>query len=153
MSEIKRYLQVTDDWVRRANSTHTDTLFGFVLKHGRAYKPLPKLPMEFRVHRGIIKECFRNASMAALQDRCLTYVEGYASSIIPVAHAWCVTARGQAVELTWDKPGDEYYGVPFQTEFLRKQLLENKYYGLIDNWHMNWPLLRGMYPKSEWIKK
>ena len=152
MSEIKRYLRVSDDWVRRANSTFTDTIFGFVLKHGRLWRTTPLLQREFRFHRGEMKQCYRNAAMAAMSDNRLTYVEGYADSIIPIPHAWCVTARGLVVELTWEKPGAEYYGVPFKTKFLREELLRNKVYGLIDAWQSNCPLLRGMYPKREWLK-
>ena len=94
--------------------------------------------------------CFMNAAKAALMDRCLTYVEGYAAGLIPIIHAWCVTARGEVVEVTWeDGVGVEYYGIPFKKEFLRDELLRNKHYGLIDQWHNKWPLLMGKYPKKD----
>jgi hypothetical protein len=147
---IKECLAFYDRIVRKIG--HKASIEGFVLKHGREWKPTPKLQREFRVHRGNIKECFRNASMAALSDRCLTYVEGFALSVIPVLHAWCVTARGEVVELTWEEAGSEYYGIPFKKEFLRSELLKSRNYGLIDQWKTGWPLLRGKYPKEEWLK-
>lgn len=151
MNSVEEYLRESIKAFRRSGG-QAPLMYEFVLKHGRTWKPVPKLQREFRVYRGPIKECFRNAALAALADRCLTYVEGYAASIIPIAHAWCVTARGEVVELTWSKAADSYYGVPFRKEFLKRELIRNGSYGLIDQWTNNWPLLRGKYPREEWLQ-
>ena len=149
MSEMIRFLESEAEFIQMMG--RKCSVAGFVLKHGRAFEPR-KLPKNLRLHKGRIKGCFRNAAIAALRDPSLTYVEGYAASIIPVLHAWCVDPDGGLLEVTWGKPGDEYYGIPFQTRFLRRSLLEAGYYGLIDQWKNNWPLLRGKYPKREWLK-
>ena len=123
---------------------------GFVLKHGQKFDPRP-LPKGTK--RGPIQQCFRNCANAAMDDPTLTYCEGYAIGVIPVLHAWCVDKDGKILELTWKKPGTEYFGIPFQTSFLKRQLCRSGYFGLIDAWKSNWPLLRGRFPKNEWYKK
>lgn len=87
------------------------------------------------------KECFRNAYLLAVEHD-LTYCEGYAMGIIPVLHAWCLDKDDLVIDVTW-KDGTEYVGVPFQTKYISRILLERKSYGIIDNWEMKWPLLRG----------
>jgi hypothetical protein len=79
-----------------------------------------------------------------------TYCEGYAISVIPVAHAWCLDGQGNVVDPTWSGrlPCSDYFGLAFQTRFLRHQILENKYWGLIDAWRNDWPLLTG--PVGDW---
>lgn len=123
----------------------------FVLAHGRSFAPR-NCPERYRYARGRMKQCFRNAANAALSDQSLIYVEGFASIFIPVLHAWCITPAGEVVELTW-KDGDAigYYGVPFQRAFLCRQLVHNQTYSLLDQWGGEFPLLRGVYPKNEWI--
>lgn len=147
---IKQYLKVTDHWIRTSGQPFT--LDGFVLKYGRGFKWRRSLGA-YDFLRGEIRQCYLNAANAAISHPELTYCEGYASSLIPVNHAWCLDPQGRVLELTWEEPGSEYYGIPFKTEFLRRQLLTQKYYGLIDAWQSNWPLLRGKYPKKDWYKK
>lgn len=111
----------------------------FVLKNGRQWTPAP-LPPD--ISKMTVKECFKNATLLALERRDLTYVEGYAVGIIPVNHAWCVDAEGRVVDPTWPEVGTEYYGVPFDKEWLFREVEKMKYYGLIDDWRRKWPLLR-----------
>jgi hypothetical protein len=80
-----------------------------LLKHARCYRP-QSLPRGFWV--GAIKECFRNAAFTAMR-RGVRYVEGYASAVIPVHHAWCADADGNVLEVTWDPPGSAYFGCEF----------------------------------------
>ncbi|OGC89255.1 MAG: hypothetical protein A2W25_04305 [candidate division Zixibacteria bacterium RBG_16_53_22] len=111
----------------------------FVLKNGRQWTPAP-LPPD--IPRMTVKECFRNAAMLALEHPELTYVEGYALSIISTHHAWCVDKEGRVVDPTWPEVGTEYYGVPFDKAWLFRELHKMEYYGLIDDYRRNFPLLR-----------
>lgn len=63
--------------------------------------------------QSVPKACFRNAALYALDNR-LRYVEGYATYIIPVHHAWCVDALGRVCEVTWKTLGSDYFGVAFK---------------------------------------
>lgn len=77
------------------------------LQHARFYEPPEK------VRRPLLtpKACFANSQFWAQQTGA-TYVEGYAMSVIPVHHAWCVK-DGKTIEVTWEKPGLAYFGVEF----------------------------------------
>lgn len=78
------------------------------------------------------RECFRNAFLTA-QHYGLTYVEGLATCIIPVHHAWCVTAEGEVVDPTWKTAGSEYFGVLIQLDEVCRISLESGYWGVLDN--------------------
>jgi hypothetical protein len=95
---------------------------------------------------GPIKECFTNAYLAA-EGNGWTYVEGYADSIIPVQHAWCLDGDGIVVETTWETPGTEYFGVPLSTEWVGRVVAENGYWGVLGNdWLRDAVLLREGFP-------
>lgn len=108
----------------------------FVLRYGRDYQIDRN---SFAGPRGQPKMCFMNATLLALRDHSLTYVEGFVSVRgIPISHAWC--AKGDHVidpTLVLESAGDkhcydEYFGVPFHTEYLIKATLRNGVYGLLD---------------------
>jgi len=97
---------------------------------------------------GTMKQCYRNATIAVLRQRKdgpLIYCEGHAipSDVgIPMDHAWLYDMDKQTViETTWTKPGFEYFGIAFNREFLRTQIKGRKYYGLINAWDVDFPLL------------
>jgi hypothetical protein len=124
---------------------------GFLLEHGRSWKnsPLPKdiKPMTMKL-------CFCNAAKLAMRRKDLTYVEGFASLIIPTQHAWCVDAKGNVIDPTWrDAESATYFGIPFKTEFLTKFLRNSKIYGVLDRWDIGFPLQTGKYPKEDWLKQ
>lgn len=96
-----------------------------LLQHGQWYEPssngctcnLAKTRRKTHLascllQRGEPKQCFYNASIRAMRHG-LRYVEGYATSIIPVHHAWVLDASGKVLEVTWDKPGSAYFGIEF----------------------------------------
>ena len=113
----------------------------YVLHNGKVYKP-KKLLKKYR--RGKLKECFTNAFFLAQrwQDE-LTYVEGYALSIIPILHAWCVDNKGNVIDNTWEEPGHSYFGVPFKWQYVFDTVLKKGTYGVIDNFEQRFPLLKG----------
>lgn len=113
----------------------------FVLKNGRWFKPSP-LPKGLK--RGKMKACFMNATHAMYGG--YTYVEGYASSIIPTNHAWVTDKSGKAYDVTWKyDPKNAYFGVPFDKKYVDKTIMEKETYGLIDDWPTRWPLVSGKH--------
>lgn len=121
---------------------HYYGVMDFLLRHGRHWTPAP-LPARYPI--GFVRECFRNATLLAMHFRNLTYCEGYACSVLPVAHAWCIDREGRVVDNTWRNSGAEYFGVAFRFEFLRRHLQDrgrNNTYGLIECWERDFPLLR-----------
>lgn len=96
---------------------------------------------------GLAKECFRNAAKTALRRRNLIYCEGFAVPDIgiqlPLSHAWLYDPEtGRVIETTWREPGLEYWGVAFTREYLATALLRRKYYGIIEAYDVDYPLMR-----------
>jgi hypothetical protein len=122
----------------------------FILKNGRPFEAAA-LPRGVRM--GSPRECFRNAATLALRKpKLYTYVEGYAVNrwiaLHTVAHAWCVGSDNLVVDPTWDE-GTEYFGVPFQHDYLRRVLGARKDYGLIDNPEIDFPLVTGAHSADD----
>ncbi len=101
----------------------------FVVQFGRHFIPAP-LPKNFRCRAP--KECFLNARKLAFAHPELAYVEGVGrrfcgQNYFPVTHAWCVRIDGTVIDSTWiDPAGMEYFGVAFQTSFVREFVRRNK---------------------------
>jgi hypothetical protein len=85
------------------------------------------------------KMCFMNAAHLAF-DACLPYVEGYCMSndiAFPFHHAWCVDG-GDIIDPTIKDPTKyRYIGVEIPHDDLRKQLLDNGVYGILDTGMIN----------------
>lgn len=79
--------------------------------------------------------CFWNARRAARRNNW-QYVEGYAVSVIPMLHAWCIDQRGRVREVTWDQLGAEYFGVVIP---LDQCPIDASY---LDDWKRGYPALR-----------
>lgn len=113
-------------------------MVAFMLEHGRDYAIGP---YTFSLPRGEPKACFKNATLLALELPHMTYVEGKVGVFgIPIDHAWCIDEEGVVVDPTLDRANKDgtfdrigpYFGVPFQTEYVRKAILLNKSYCLLD---------------------
>lgn len=76
----------------------------------------------------------------------IAYCEGYAIPDgigIPMAHAWLLDVEQRhVVETTWDKPGVDYFGIAFTRDYTINATLKRKYYGLIETYDSDFPLLR-----------
>ena len=139
---IKDFLAAEVEILSRMNApSHLGgyrSLGDFILKSGRSFAP-SSLPSE--VKRGRMKECYKNCASAVLFDHApFTYCEGYAVGVIPVMHAWLCDVDGNAIDPTW-KDGVEYFGVAINATYLRRTIMKNKVYGVIDNWQKQWPIL------------
>lgn len=120
-----------------------------VLEQGQAWEPAPLPPS---IEHGVPKECFSNALLLAVARPDLTYVEGWATSIIPVAHAWCVDYNGLVVDPTWVDSDLEraYYGVAFDTTTALTIVTETGYYGIFGNdWKRDFELLKNGLPNED----
>ena len=117
----------------------------FVLTYGREF-PFAVLPAGVRKRR--LGRCFSNAwQLVESNPGKYIYVEGFALSIIPMEHAWCIDRQGNIIDPTWhDGRGSQYFGVPFKSDFVRATILERERYGVLTNWEHGYPLLRGADP-------
>jgi hypothetical protein len=125
----------------------------FVAEHGWWYSP-SLLPAH--ISRGDRNQCFTNAFSLAIQHPDLAYVEGYATAFddgTRMAHAWLTDRQGNAIDVTWDRPGAAYAGVPMKLEFLGRRLGDQGEIGsMIDDFMNHWPLLRDVDLKpEEWL--
>lgn len=86
-------------------SGHAD----FLLQNGKWYDLTP-IPSDIR--RGAPKSCYGNALLLG-DSLNLRYIEGYATGVIPVQHAWNIDADGTLIDNTWMNGGLAYFGVEF----------------------------------------
>jgi hypothetical protein len=99
----------------------------FVLDNG---KPYYMDENTFKGKMGPQKLCYMNAGRMALDGKG-TYVEGYVNVGLPIAHAW-IERDGKVIETTIrDKAHVKgYYGVPYETEYLRETILDRGIWGI-----------------------
>lgn len=87
--------------------------------------------------------CFYNSACNAEHHQTpLLLVEGFATSVIPMLHAWNITLPGiEVLDATWyngpnGKPGENYFGVVVRPEFMRKHTQrcfdEGTYHSILD---------------------
>jgi len=103
----------------------------FMLRdHGRKWqqKTLPST-----ISFGTLGECFKNAALLAMEHPELTYVEGFATCVIPMHHAWCVDPDGNVVDSTWRTLGTSYFGIPMSTDYVRETALRTGLYSVFFN--------------------
>jgi len=120
-----------------------DSVDHFILSEGHLGGPRIDTP---NGACSVEKECYRNAAQLAIDHDGMTYVEGYASGIIPVQHAWCVDHGGRVVDPTWDDQGEpHYFGVAFDTGFVMYEADRTETWGIMweNECRPNIPLLTG----------
>jgi hypothetical protein len=128
MSDLKAHLELMNSFIKSHAGQH-HKFYSLLLQFGISCTP-KELPND--VQLGTERECFRNASLLALESDYI-YVEGYAFNLIATHHAWCIDKQGNVVDPTWGEIGKEYLGIPFKTDFLRKYLVKSGYYGIFDS--------------------
>jgi hypothetical protein len=117
----------------------------FVREHGRTWPP-QQLPPGYKLMK--LGHCGRNASRLALRDPELTYVEGFAvpnffiGQVNYLGHSWVADPEGRVIDPTWPEGGSEYFGVPFETDYVRGIGKGKPISTLLDRWWDEFPLLR-----------
>lgn len=120
---LYKYLQMISSY---GNNNTAEKL---CLKYGKPFDvPAQARPVGMKQMKA--RECFRNAYYAGL-ERGWQYVEGFAMSIVPIHHGWCIDREGQVVETTWERPGTAYYGIVIPYSVLNEALVEHGYYGVL----------------------
>lgn len=156
MSEIRDYLNAV------LKMMPSNRLFEFLAAHGETY---PVGPHSFSLPRDEPKQCYANATHLALSDPMMTYVEGKVTCMgLPIEHAWCLDETGTVVDTTLrdgldgtpvDERVREYYGVTFRTDYLRKAILVNDCYGLLDIFYQRKTLPKlvelGLEAGQQWL--
>lgn len=121
--------------IRAMHDTHQagrHSIEGLLLDVGRTWGDWIKdnnLLGRYNLTARELKACFRNAGTAAIDNPELTYVEGYAGTIIPIMHAWCVTDNGTIIDPTWED-GHHYFGIAFPTPWLRRHIVRTSVWGV-----------------------
>ena len=117
--ELRRYVTMVRDIIVRHHTIppgwHYHGADDFLLREASFYEGGGVVEWK----ASLPKACFRNAALYA-ELYGLRYVEGYAQSIIPVHHGWCVDSFGKVVEVTWDSLGSAYFGVEFKPMKVRR---------------------------------
>ena len=120
-----------NDYLDFVGNTFPYSLERVVRHHGQSFIP-PTSPLPKEISRGKVGLCFMNAYYACVYHDGLVYVEGFAVSVIPTRHAWCLDRDGNVIEVTWNPPGLEYFGVVFDLHFVEEVMLEKKTFGVMD---------------------
>lgn len=148
MNTVEQYLENS---ARGNPEPVCHTFQQFVYFHGREFKPHPEPRRYFRKFGGV-GQCFYNAlKLVKKFPNDLTYVEGFAASLFNGQtrphlglHAWAVTGSGEAVDPTWID-GVEFFGVPFDLNYVLKTAGNRRHFSVIDNYHDDFPLLSGTH--------
>ena len=120
----------------RAHFEMRRTAFGknlytdFMLAHGVGYLPGQNTFVGPRQEQ---HNCFGNALHTAI-DGEFGYVEGVVFVHgVPLDHAWCIDGDGNVIDPTTTGNGIVgYYGVPLKTDYVRRAVLMNGVYGVLD---------------------
>ena len=124
--------------------------YDFVQNRGMAFVP-PTEPFPYLMEP---KNCYGNSTnLVLMNEERYIYCEGYAwCMFLPIAHAWVWDTWEQVVvDPTLQEPAPEYFGLVFDTGFLKRRLVENEVYGMIDTPWDGFALLGD--PEPDWQHK
>ncbi len=143
MSEARKYLETILKLYRQNQPRRNvdASPAAYLIKHGQVWGPRSPEP----VKRGREKHCYVNAYKLALANPGeFSYVEGYATAVIPVEHAWNVDREGRVIDCTphWEKATD-YFGVEFSLPTLHAIQLITEGYGALPHWQ-HWDEVRAL---------
>jgi hypothetical protein len=108
-----------------------------ILERGMHFNPLSK-PRPKGVRKGKNNLCYKTSTDMVIKDSSLIYCEGYAlieGIDYPFAHAWVSNDKHEVIETTWKTSGSEYFGIPFDRNYLLTSLFEKGAYGLLDPYY------------------
>jgi hypothetical protein len=103
--------------------------YQYLIDHGQVFTEVDlersaEMKEEYQLET---KQCFYNCQKMATW-MSLSYYEGFACGIIPVAHAWLVV-DGKVIDPTWEAleeyPGD-YFGIEIPRKLIYKTWYEEK---------------------------
>lgn len=146
---MKQMLETTRAIQRQCNprnGLHYHGMEDLLLQHGRDWD-LAEFPEKWKSQDYWPKQCFSNAFLLAKRSKGeLLYVEGMATGVIPVHHAWCATKDGKVIDPTWGMfrtigLGSAYFGVAIPLEVVRAARTKENTSALLD-WVHDFPLLR-----------
>ena len=143
MENLLEYLKKMSTVIVR-NEFKYNNFEDFVFKNGVPFKEMSS----DKVRMGQQGNCFMNAARLS-QNRKYTYCEGYCAVSdvpIPILHAWVIDEQHKVVENTLRISNNAiavYYGVVFSGLYLATTISQRRYFGLIDNMEMKYPLITG----------
>lgn len=139
--ELRTYLEMMAKIVpnQDKNGFKHASVAHFLLSEAIFCNPIPR---DSSIIQGEMKMCFRNAYNLAAANSSYVYVEGYAVSMIPTLHAWCIDENKNVIDPTWTD-GTAYFGVPFSLKYVNSVILSRQIWGVIDNWNDRFPLITG----------
>jgi hypothetical protein len=121
LQDVSQMMSAREGW--KFNSVEA-----LVLHYGRSYTPAP-LPEG--ICRGEMRQCYSNAMQLVKTRSDLTYVEGYAFSVVfPMGHGWATADGRTAIDPTWDN-GSDYFGIPFTRSFWEGFVASTGYWGIL----------------------
>lgn len=134
MTNARQYCQMINDHFYAPRLGPIPAPAALLLEHGREWTE-----RRFTGWRGTPKACFANAQYLARTRKGLRYVEGFATRMIPVEHAWCIDAEGRVIDPTWDAGEADYFGIAFDREAVRRvRKITGRSYSLLFTW-WKWP--------------
>lgn len=135
----------------------------WLLNEGELFGPIVKLDDGEELREP--KQCYSNAGRAVLNYEVdideWFYTEGVmACGSLPILihHAWLSNEAGEVMELTSryaHNDGAQYWGIPFKTEWLRKQMLKQGFWGLFSDGIQYQPITERPVPDAirAWPRK
>lgn len=132
--ELLQHLKDVEAMVRPRSGE--ENLWSFILRNAKTYAP-PAKPRPEGVPKMRDKHCFENALKLATDHEAdgWQYCEGYATSIIPMEHAWVVTPEGKVIDPTWKDAGVAYVGIAMKPTDVWRILCISGTYGVLVNMH------------------